>query len=175
MKNQLIEEYLKTNHFVDDGTLIDIKKINEELNGRLPEEEVNRGVMWQVKKFEFDNMFSYGENNVVNFTKLNDIVGLFAPNASGKSALLDALSFCLFDTSSRAFKAVNVLNNKKDDFYCKATLEVEGVEYFIERFGKRHKNGHVKVNVDFYSHDDAGEKISFNGDQRRTTDVNIRK
>jgi DNA repair exonuclease SbcCD ATPase subunit len=120
-------------------------------------------------------MFSYGEKNVVDFTKLTGIIGMFAPNASGKSSLLDAVSFCLFDTSSRAYRAVNVLNNKKDDFYCKATLEVEGVEYFIERFGKRHKNGHVKVNVDFYSYDDAGEKISFNGDQRRTTQVNIRK
>ena len=171
----LIEEYLKTNHFVDDGTLIDIKKINEELNGRLPEEEVNRGVMWQVKKFEFDNMFSYGENNVVDFTKLNGIIGMFAPNASGKSSLLDALSFCLFDTSSRAFKAVNVLNSKKNEFYCKATLEVEGVEYFIERTGKKQRNGHVKVNVDFCTFDDAGEKLSLNGDQRRTTDVNIRR
>ena len=171
----LIEEYLKQNHFVDDDTLLDIKKINEELNGRLPEDDVNRGVTWHLKKFEFDNMFSYGEKNVVDFTKLSGIIGMFAPNASGKSSLLDAVSFCLFDTSSRAFKAVNVLNNKKDNFYCKATLEVEGVEYFIERFGKRHKNGHVKVNVDFYSYDDAGEKISFNGDQRRTTDVNIRK
>ena len=171
----LIEEYLKTNHYVDEDTLIDIKKINEELNALLPEENVNRGVTWQVKKFEFDNMFSYGENNVVDFTKLNGIIGMFAPNASGKSSLLDALSFCLFDTSSRAFKALNVLNNKKNDFYCKATLEVEGVEYFIERKGKKQRNGHVKVNVDFYTFDDAGEKVSLNGDQRRTTDVNIRK
>ena len=171
----LIEEYLKQNHFVDDETLIEIKKINEELNGRLPEDNVNRGVVWKLKKFEFDNMFSYGENNVVDFTKLSGIIGMFAPNASGKSSLLDAVSFCLFDTSSRAYRAVNVLNNKKNDFYCKATLEVEGVDYFIERFGKRHKNGHVKVNVDFYSYDDAGEKISFNGDQRRTTQLNIRK
>ena len=171
----LIEEYLKQNHFVDDETLIDIKKINEELNGRLPEDNVNRGVSWQVKKFEFDNMFSYGEDNVVDFTKLNGIIGMFAPNASGKSSLLDALSFCLFDRSSRAYKAINVLNNKKDWFKCKATLEVEGVEYFIERNAKRQKNGHVKVNVDFYTFADDGEKVSMNGDQRRTTDVNIRK
>ena len=171
----LIEEYLKTNHFVDKQTLIDIKKINEELNGSLPEDNVNRGVNWQVKKLEFDNMFSYGEDNVVDFTKLSGIVGMFAPNASGKSSLLDALSFCLFDRSSRAYKAVNVLNNKKDYFSCKATLEVEGVEYFIERNAKKQKNGHVKVNVDFYSFSDDGDKISFNGDQRRTTDVNIRK
>ena len=41
-------------------------------------------------------MFSYGEDNVVDFTKLNGIIGLFAPNASGKSALLDAWHFvCL--------------------------------------------------------------------------------
>tara|TARA_R110002020_G_scaffold41738_2_gene122769 strand:- start:3687 stop:6842 length:3156 start_codon:yes stop_codon:yes gene_type:complete len=171
----LIEEYLKQNHFVDDDTLIDIKKINEELNGRLPEEDINRGVNWQVKKFEFSNMFSYGEDNIVDFTKLSGIVGLFAPNAAGKSSLLDALSFCLFDTSSRAYKAVNVLNNKKNKFHCKATLEVEGVEYFIERNAKRQKNGHVKVDVEFYTFDDANEKVSLNGDQRRTTDVNIRR
>jgi DNA repair exonuclease SbcCD ATPase subunit len=171
----LIDEYLKTNHFVDDDTLIDIKKINEELNGRLPEDDVNRGVNWQVKKLEFDNMFSYGEDNVVDFTKLNGIVGLFAPNAQGKSSLLDALSFCLFDRSSRAYKAINVLNNKKDWFKCKATLEVEGIEYFIERDAKKQSNGHVKVNVEFYTYDDANEKVSLNGDQRRTTDVNIRR
>ena len=171
----LIEEYLKANHFVDDETLIDIKKINEELNRRLPEDDVNRGVSWQVKKFEFDNMFSYGEDNVVDFTKLSGIIGMFAPNASGKSSLLDALSFCLFDRSSRAYKAINVLNNKKDWFKCKATLEVEGVEYFIERDAKKQSNGHVKVNVDFYTFADDGEKVSMNGDQRRTTDVNIRR
>jgi len=172
----LIEEYLKQNHFVDTETLIDIKNINKELNTRLPADDYNqRGITWDVKKFEFDNMFSYGENNVVDFEKLNGIVGIFAPNASGKSSLLDALSFCLFDTSSRAYKAINVLNTKKDKFYCKAELEVDGCRYFIERRAKKQRNGHVKVDVDFWTFDDAGEKLSLNGDQRRTTDVNIRK
>ena len=102
-------------------------------------------------------------------------MGIFAPNASGKSSLLDALSFCLFDRSSRAYKAINVLNNKKNNFSCKATIEVQGKEYIIERRGKKGRGGHVKVNVDFYTFADDGEKISLNGDQRRTTDVNIRK
>ncbi len=172
----LIEDYLKQNHYVDSETLIDIKNINKELNTRLPADDYNqRGITWDVKKFEFDNMFSYGEDNVVDFEKLNGIVGIFAPNASGKSSLLDALSFCLFDTSSRAYKALNVLNSKKDTFYCKAELEVDGCQYFIERRGKKQRNGHVKVDVDFWTYDDAGEKLSLNGDQRRTTDVNIRK
>ena len=171
----LIRDYLNNNHIVSDDVLLKIKNINESLNQIIPEEEVYRNVNWKLKNFEFSNMFSYGENNKVDFTKLNGIVGMFAPNASGKSSLLDALSFCLFDTCSRAFKAENVLNNKKKDFYCKVVFEIEGQEYVIERVAKKQRKGNVKVDVDFYTIDDIGEKVSMNGDQRRTTDINIRK
>ena len=37
---------------------------------------------------EFDNMFSYGKKNVIDFTKLNGVVGVVAQNHSGKSALI---------------------------------------------------------------------------------------
>ena len=43
------------------------------------------------------------KDNVVDFTKLNGIIGLFHQCISGKSALLDVLAFCLFDISTRAF------------------------------------------------------------------------
>ena len=172
---QLIVDYLNANHIVDDETLLKIKNINESLNQDLPEEEVYRNVNWKLKHFEWSNMFSYGENNIVDFTKLNGIVGMFAPNAQGKSSLLDALSFCLFDTCSRAFKAENVLNNKKKDFYCKVNFEIDGQNYYIERVAKKQRRGNVKVDVDFYTIDDTNEKVSMNGDQRRTTDVNIRR
>jgi DNA repair exonuclease SbcCD ATPase subunit len=171
----LIKEYLENNHIVSDDVLLKIKNINETLNANLPEEEVYRNLNWKLKKLEFSNMFSYGEDNVVDFTKLNGIVGMFAPNANGKSALLDALSFALFDTCSRAFKAENILNNKKDDFYCRVTFEIDSQEYVVERKAKKQRKGNVKVDVDFYTYDDLGEKVSMNGDQRRTTDVNIRK
>ena len=120
-------------------------------------------------------MFSYGDKNIVDFTKIIGINGLFAPNASGKSSLLDALSFCLFDTSSRAPKAENVLNNKKNNFWCKLNFEINDINYYIERRGKKSRNGHVKVNVDFWMVDEVGEKVSLNGDQRRTTNFNIKK
>ena len=171
----LIRDYLNDNHIVSEDVLIKIKNINESLNQVIPEEEVYRNVNWKLKKFEFSNMFSYGENNKVDFTKLNGIVGMFAPNAAGKSSLLDALSFCLFDTCRRAFKAENVLNNKKGDFFCKVNFEIDGQDYHIERVAKKQRKGNVKVDVDFYTIDDIGEKVSMNGDQRRTTDANIRK
>ena len=100
---------------------------------------------------------------------------MFAPNASGKSSLLDALTYCLFDTSSRTWRALDVLNNKKDYFTCKLNFEINGKDYWVERIGAKKKNGHVKVNVDFWTFDESGEKVSLNGDQRRTTNNSITK
>ena len=172
---ELIEDYLGRNHIVDDKTLLKIKELNDDLNANLPAEEISRNVFWKIKKFEWSNMFSYGEDNIVDFTKLNGIIGMFAPNASGKSALLDSLSFCLFDTSARAFKADRVLNNKKNSFSCRINFEINETDYYIERKGKKLRNGHVKVNVDFWMIDDNNDKVSLNGDQRRTTNANIRR
>ena len=171
----LIEDYIKRNHIADDEIFLKIKDINEELNNQLPVEEISRNVFWKLKKFEWSNMFSYGEDNVVDFTQLNGIIGLFAPNASGKSALLDSLSFALFDTSARTYKADRILNNKKGSFHCKVGFEINETEYYIERKGKRLKNGKVKVDVDFWMIDDSADRVSLNGDQRRTTNANIRR
>ena len=62
---------------MDEETLLRVKKINEEINSQVPEEQYQRNVNYKLKTFEFDNMFSYGEGNKVDFTKLNGIVGLF--------------------------------------------------------------------------------------------------
>ena len=112
----LIEEYLNNNYAVDEDTMIKINKILSDLNSKIASEDIIRNINWKLKKFEFSNMFSYGEDNVVDFTKLNGIVGLFAPNASGKSALLDALAFCLFDVSTRAVRANNIINKAKNQY-----------------------------------------------------------
>ena len=172
---EMIEEYLNNNFLPDNETLKKIKNINGELNGSLPIDNITRNVDWKLKRFEFDNMFSYGEDNVVDFTKLGGVVGLFAANASGKSSLLDALCFCLFDTSTRTYSAGSVLNNKKSPFKCKLLFEVNGQNYVVERIAKKARNGHVKVNVDFYTYDDSDEVVSLNGDQRRTTNANIKQ
>ncbi len=171
----LIDDYLRRQYAIDDSVLAKIQVINADLNSQLPEEEVSRNVNWKLKKFEFDNMFSFGDKNVVDFEKTNGSIGLFAPNASGKSSLLDALSFCLFDTCSRTIFAKDVMNNKKNTFSCKLNFEVGGQDYFIERRASRKSNGHVRVLVDFWITDDAGDRVSMNGDQRRTTNLNIKK
>ncbi|MAR77660.1 MAG: hypothetical protein CMD43_01805 [Gammaproteobacteria bacterium] len=172
----LVSEYLKNNYIVDDDTMIKIKDIIKELNQVIPDADVQRNISWKLKKFEFSNLFSYGEDNIVDFTKLNGMIGLFAPNASGKSALLDALCFNLFDLSSRAYKADNIINKAKNNLHCKVNFEIDGIDYFIEKFGKKNlRTGHVKVDIDFWMIDETGEKVSLNGDQRRTTQKNIQR
>jgi len=172
----LVREYLKNNYIVDDDTMIKIKDILNELNQVIPEADIQRNVHWKLKRFEFSNLFSYGEDNVVDFTKLNGMIGLFAPNASGKSALLDALCFTLFDISSRTYKADNIINKAKTTLHSKVNFEIDGQDYFIEKKGKKNlRTGHVKVDIDFWTIDDTGEEISLNGDQRRTTQNNIKK
>ena len=69
-------------------------------------------------------MFSYGENNHVDFTKLQDVVGLFAPNTSGKSSLLDAITYTIFDKCSKTGKANEVRNNKSTQFFGRFVFEV---------------------------------------------------
>lgn len=174
-QNGLIQDYLGRNYILNEDVIQKVLDINNNLNGDLPEEEVVRNIFWSINRFEFSNMFSYGEDNVIDFAKLEGIVGMFASNASGKSSMLDALAFCLFDTSSRAFKAINVMNNKKDYFECEVGLTINGIEYGIHRYAKRLKNGKAKLDVDFWMIDDANEKVSLNGDSRYPTNANIRR
>ena len=173
---ELIEDYLKRNHAITDDMLVKIKNLNEDINNELPPARVKRNIDWKLKNFEFSNMFCYGENNYVDFTQLDGIVGMFAPTASGKSTLLDALSFCLFDITSRTTRAASVLNNKKKNFSCKVNFEVGGLDYYIERKATtRSRDGHVKVDVNFWMVDEGGDIVSLNGDQRRTTNYNINR
>jgi len=172
-QNQLLVDYLKQND-IDEESIEAVLKINSSMNQALNQGETARNVIWKPKKFEFSNMFSYGENNVVDFSKLDGTCGLFAPNHAGKSAILDSLCFCLFDHSFRASKAEQVLNRKKDSFSCKFNFELEGVDYFIEkkavRYAKGPLAGKLRVNIDFWYIATDGEIISLNGEQRRDTD-----
>ena len=174
-QNEMIEEYLNKNHDIDPTILGEIKAINRSLNKNLSDVEVGRGIDWNPVKFEFSNMFSYGTNNVVNFDKLNGLVGIFAPNHIGKSALLDALSFCLFDRCSRGKKADDIMNTKKSSFSCRLHFKIEEIDYYIERKAKRRRNNtKVRVDVNFWYIDEGGERVDLNGEQRRDTDKNIR-
>ena len=174
-QNQLIKEYLERQFIADADTVDKIQQINRELNTRLVDDEAIPNIQWIPKTFEFSNMFSYGPNNLIRFDNVKGMVGVFAPNASGKSSLFDAISFCIFDKTSRTYLAKNILNNRKTEFDCKLNFQIDGIDYFIERKAKIiNKGKNIKVDVDFWKVED-GLVTSLNGEQRRETNSIIQQ
>ena len=173
-QNSLIGEYIeRMMPFVTKEDLAGIEKINRDINSRIQPSELQRNISWKPIKFDFSNMFSYGERNVINFDKVTGLMGLFAPNAQGKSSLFDAISFCLFDKCSRAYKASAIMNNRKSDFHCQLEFSIDGVTYGIRREGRTiNKGKNVKVDVDFWREGINGRE-SLNGTERRDTNQNI--
>jgi len=98
---------------------------------------------WEFIDLEFSNLFVYGENNKIDFTKLpmNDIVGLFAPNSYGKSSFIDIILFSLYDNFSR--NAVNkhrtipsyIVNNNFNWFESKIRFKLGNDIYCIHKKG----------------------------------------
>ncbi len=171
-QNKLIEDNLLSKN-TDKSIIEKVKELNKVINKEIPKDKTPKNIRWKPKTFEFDNMFSYGEGNIIDFTKLKGTIGLFAPNASGKSSIMDALAFCVFDKFSKGYKAVHVLNTQKMSFRCKFNFEVNGSDYFIEREGKADKKGNVKVDVKFYKIEN-GNEVPLNGEARRSTNDIIR-
>ena len=174
-QNQLIRDYLERQYLLEDEELDKIAEINSELNSHIDDSDSAGNILWTPKQFEFSNMFSYGEGNLIRFEKAQGIMGIFAPNASGKSSMWDALSFCIYDKTSRTNISKNVLNNRKSTFHCKFNFEIDGIDYFIERRAKYVRRGtSVKVDVNFWR-DNNGVIESLNGEQRKDTNKEIEK
>ncbi len=169
-QNSLINDYIsRMMPFVTKEDLDGLEVINRDINSRITHDDIQRNIHWKPVKFEFSNMFSYGENNKIDFTKVGGLMGLFAPNAAGKSSLFDAISFCLYDKCSRAFKASNILNNRKTDFVCHLHFQIDGIDYHIERTAKTiNKGKNVKVDVQFWK-EEGGLNTILNGTERRDT------
>jgi DNA repair exonuclease SbcCD ATPase subunit len=174
-QNTLLEEYLKNKFDLSKEEILKVCELNSIINGSLPKTEVTRNIQWSPKRFEFSNMFSYGKNNVIDFSNMEGVYGIFAQNASGKSSSIEALVYCLFDKCSKTSKAGLVMNNKSREFHCKLDFELDGKVYTIERKASyRSKTENVKQDVNFFYVDTEGHLVSLNGRDRSDTNAMIR-
>lgn len=102
------------------------------LNNTTPETPTSS--VWSLQWIEFDNIFGYGPGNRINLDNKNGIVGIFGPNRAGKSSIIGAICYALFNGTDRgSIKNIDVINKNKA--YCSATARftVGGTDYIVER------------------------------------------
>ena len=184
IQEELIDEYLK-DYQVDDETLEKVFELNRKYNKIVEDnEEVSRNINWKLKKFQFDNLFNYGEDNSVSFGELNGITGIFGKNFSGKSSVIDAVLWTLFNTTSKnERKNLNVINQNKEFGFGKIEIEIGNKSYSIERRAEKYvkklkgeETLEAKTDLNFEVYDQATDETrSLNGLTRNHTDANIRK
>lgn len=84
-QNSIIKEMLMVqNQDITEEEINSVLELNLEMNKLLPITTVNRNVTWKPLKMEFSNMFSYGEENAIDFTDFKGNYGIWAKNAEGK-------------------------------------------------------------------------------------------
>ena len=174
-QNSLIKDWVERHYeTVSDELMKRIISINDKINFQVNYEDYSRNISWRPLKFTFSNMFSYGEGNQIDFERLGGVHGIFAQNASGKSSSMDAFMFCLYDKTPRAFRGDHIMNNRRTQFECELKFEINQEIYYIRRTGTKKKTGEVKVDVSFWKEESDGTHVSLNGEDRRSTNVNIR-
>jgi DNA repair exonuclease SbcCD ATPase subunit len=82
------------------------------------------GGRFRILRLEFDNLYAFGPANVVDFTALEGAVsGVVAPNHSGKSSLIEALLFALYEEHPRAPSKKDVIHRGAGS--CRLALDFE--------------------------------------------------
>jgi exonuclease SbcC len=178
-----IRRFLSDKEATDD-VLDRVVELNNNYNKQLEEsEEISRNIIWKIKKMKWNNLFNYGEGNEINFANLNGLVGIFGKNYSGKSSIIDAALFGMFNTTSKSErKNVHLINQNKDKSRIQLEIGVGNDSYKITRtleaYEKKSKGAitrEAKTDLDFTKYALGTMAESKNGTTRNETDSNIRK
>jgi len=157
------------------------KMVENKMNG--DEENQSQFKKWYIRNIEFSNFLSYGENQKLDFDKLNGIVVVESdpPNFGGKTVLtVDLLMFLFFNETTKTTKAEEIFNrfSNKDKVHVKGEITIDGEEYVIVRNIERKmsKKGewNVKTELDFFKKLSDGTLLNFTGEQRRETEAFIK-
>ena len=163
----------------------DILSINKMVENKMNGEEENQSQFkkWYIRNIEFSNFLSYGENQKLDFDKLNGIVVVESdpPNFGGKTVLtVDLLMFLFFNETTKTSKAEEIFNrfSNKDVVSVKGEITIDGEDYIIVRKIERKmsKKGewNVKTELDFFKKLSDGSLLNFTGEQRRETEAFIK-
>jgi DNA repair exonuclease SbcCD ATPase subunit len=182
-QNNLIKNLLETNSNLD--YYDKIMEINNIVENKLvlENQEPTQFNKWYIKRIRFSNFLSFGENQELDFDKLNGItiVESTPQNTGGKTTLtIDLLLFLFFNTTTKSSKAEDIFNKftNKDTVQVVGDIIIDGEEYMISRRMDRKKNKteewKVKSELSFDKKLKNGEIQNLKGEQRRETELFIK-
>jgi DNA repair exonuclease SbcCD ATPase subunit len=180
---ELVKSYLRSKGY--DEHIEKVLELDAAVENRIlsTSEEVGSFKKWYIKKIEFSNFLSYGEDQVLDFEKCNGITVIESnpPNFGGKTVLtVDLLMFLFFNTTTKTNKAEEIFNRftNKDKVVVRGEITIDGDDYIIARGieRKKSKSGEwsVKTELDFFKKLPNGELQNFTGEQRRETEAFIK-
>lgn len=185
-QENLIKEFLAPRSLTD-SQLKKVFELNQKYSGRgNTEEDIKRNIQYKIKKMTFANTFSYGEDNVFDFSKYRGIIGIFGKNAVGKSSLVvDVPLYTIFNKISKKGVVKNdlIINESKTDCASEIEIQLGQDTHFIRRathiFTKGKKDGFPflqgKTEVDYKVIKADGTEEDKNGIERSETDKAIRE
>ena len=181
---RLLKDYYADDDVSDDEWDAMKEGVSSYLREALDSDTLVRNTKWSLRDLKFDNTFTYGEGNMINFEQLHGIVGIFGPNRSGKSSIVGTLMYALFNTTDRGnVKNLHVINARRPYCKTKAIINVNGSNYVIERQTVKHEahrgsragQTHASTQLNVFKIDDTGTAIDLVGDQRFDTEKVIRQ
>ena len=176
---ELVKSFLQSKGY--DSYTEEVLKLDNAVENKIlsTSEEVAAFKKWYIKKIEFSNFLSYGENQVLDFEKCGGITVVESdpPNFGGKTVLtVDLLMFLFFNTTTKTNKAEEIFNRftEKDKVSVRGYITIDGEDYIIVRNIERKKSKagewNVKTELDFFKILADGQLQNFTGEQRRETE-----
>jgi DNA repair exonuclease SbcCD ATPase subunit len=139
MAIKIIDTYVDDLYKKNPDMQIKQKDVMNKINQMLKDEKHSYSDIERVIKLislEFDNFNSYAANNYIDYTKLQNIVGLFGQNYVGKSSLaIYVLLYAIFGEIDSSISKSEFVNATKNNIRTKITLELNKKTYIIERHG----------------------------------------
>ena len=181
-QKSLMKDYIETNEIKVKWEMIE--RLDNKVNAEIVKNNEN-GVKhnrWSIQKIEFSNFFSYGQDNIIDYTTLDGITVVEGnpANFSGKSLITsDLLLFLFFNTTTRTKTNIEIFNKftNENEVTVRGYLLIDGKNYVIERKLTRKlskgQDYHVVAKQEFYSVDKDGYIDNLLGEQRRETEKHI--
>ena len=174
-RKQLICDYFES---IDEETTEKIDSIFVKTLDKIPQDLKDiYGQKWSINSLRFDNTFSYGKNNFINFDNMNGIIGLFGNNRSGKSSIPGTLMYTLFNTTDRgSLKNQDIVNIRKGSCKSIANITIGTEKYTITRETTKKTNKRNETSATTkLTLKSTNNLIDETEEQRRETEKNLKK